>query len=189
MNARIAQCILLALAWQTALAESLQVGATYALSVTDLDQRQLSTADGHVTLVCVVTRANQHDARAVGDRVPRAYYGDPKFRMITIANLSSTLAAFRGLVLRWILHRVDLEGERLQAIYQSEGKKRDARHDIHVVADFTGEVTGQFHVPLDAKKSSVFVFAPNGQLICGWDHPPPADDLANALERANSANR
>jgi hypothetical protein len=189
MNARIAQCILLVLALQAARGEPLQVAATYALKLTDLDRRQLSTADGHVTIVCVVTRANQHDARAVGDRVPRAYYGDPKFQMITIANLSSTLAPFRSLLLRWIQHRVDLEGERLQAIYHSERKNRDARQDIHLVADFTGEATGQVHVPLDAKKSSVFVFAPNGRLIAGWDHPPSADDLANALERANTVSR
>jgi hypothetical protein len=98
MKGRLVQCLLVALALHNAGAEPLQVGAIYTVTVTDVDQRQLSTSDGHVTLLCAVTRANQHDARAVGDRTPRLYYGDPKFRMITVVNLSSTLATFRILI-------------------------------------------------------------------------------------------
>jgi hypothetical protein len=74
----------------------------------------------------------------------------------------------------------------LQAIYRDQGKDRTARQDIYVVADFSGEATAQFHVPLDAKKSDVFVFAPDGRLIAKWDRPPSSDDLANALERAGA---
>src|SRR3954454_6084811 len=191
MNGRLVQCLLVAvaLALHNAGADPLQVGAIYTLTVTDVDQRQLSTSDGHVTLLCAVTRANQHDARAVGDRTPRLYYGDPKFRMITVVNLSSTLATFRSLMSRWIRHRLDLEGERLQDIYRSEHKDRNARQDIYVVADFSGEATTQLRVPLDAKKSNVFVFAPNGRLIAKWDRPPSAEDLASALERAGTETR
>lgn len=184
MNARVVQCLLVALAMQIARGGALQIGATYALSVGDVDQRRLSTADGHVTLLCAVTRANQHEARVVSDRVPRVYYGDPKFRMITVVNLSSTPAPFRGLLLRWIRHRLDLEGERLQSIYRAKGLNRNARQDIYVVADFTGDSTANFGVPSDAKKSNVFVFAPDGRLTAKWDRPPAADDLATALERA-----
>lgn len=184
MNARIVQCLLLALALQIARTEPLQVGGTYPLTVTDIDQHQLSTADGHVTVICAVTRANQHDARVVGDRVPRLYYGDPQFRMVTIVNLSHTLAPFRNLVLRWIRHRVDLEAERLQAIYRGKGSDRKARDDIYVVPDFSGEASARLGVPADAKKSNVFVFAPDGRLVAKWDRPPPADDLATALARA-----
>jgi hypothetical protein len=189
MNARLVQCLLLALALQMARAEPLQPGSTYALSVTDLDQRQLSTADGHVTVVCAITRANEQNARVVGDRIPRLYYGDPKFRMITIVDLSGTLAPLRPLVVAWIRHRLDLEGERLQAIYRGKGLDRNARQDIHVIADLTGEATAHFGVPPQAKKSNVFVFAPNGLLVAKWDRPPSADDFAAALERAGDALR
>lgn len=184
MNARIAQCLLLALALQIARATSLQIGSAYPFTLTDVDQHQLSTADGHVTLVCAITRANQHEARVVGDRVPRIYYGDPKLRMITIVDLSDTRRMFRPLILGWIRHRLDLEGERLQAIYRAKGVERNARQDIYVVADFTGETTTRFGVSPGPKKSNVFVFTPAGQLIAKWDRPPPPDELANALEHA-----
>lgn len=187
MNARLVQCLLLALAWQSAPAEPLAPGATYQIDLTDIDQRRLSTADGHVTLVCIVTRANQHDARVVADRVPRVCYGDPKFRMITIANLSSSFAALRPLLVRWIRHRVDLEADRLQAIYRARHLERNARQDVHVVADFTGEVAARFGAAMNAQKSSVFVFAPDGRLVAKWDRPPPPDDLASVLERAATA--
>ena len=64
----------------------LREGNNYPLTFTDVDRDQLSTADGHVTIITVLTRKDEDKAQAVGDRVPRIYYGDPKFRLITLVN-------------------------------------------------------------------------------------------------------
>ena len=85
---RLRQCffLVLLLAATTLQAAELRVGNNYQLMFTDVDKRQLSTSDGHVIIISVVTRENEAKAQALGDRVPHQYYGDPKFRLITLVN-------------------------------------------------------------------------------------------------------
>src|SRR5204863_3242930 len=59
-------------------AVELRLGTVYPLTFTDVDQHQLSTSDGHVTIITVVTKKDEQKAQMVGDRVPRQYLGDPK---------------------------------------------------------------------------------------------------------------
>jgi hypothetical protein len=176
MNARLVQCFFAALA--------LANGRADGLNFTDVNGRRLSTADGRTSIVTVVTRATEHDARVVGDRVPLKFYGDPNFRFITVIDLRNFPAAMHGMVLAWIRHRVTLEAERLRPVYQEQKIQRDPREDVFVVGDFDGSAAGQFGVPAGAKRSSVFLFAGDGRLVASWKKPPPADDLEAALTNA-----
>lgn len=185
MNARLVQCFFLAAALTAARAEPLQTGAPMRCTVIDVDQHPLSIADGHATVVTIINRANQHDARVVGNHVPRDYYGDPNFRLITVVNLK-TPPAFRRMLLSFIRHRLDLEAKRLAGIYKDRGVDRDPRQDLHVVADFDNEVLKQFGVPPDVKKTQVFVFDRGGQLVSRWDRTPSSEDLAEALQKAGA---
>src|SRR5207248_706624 len=69
----------------------LRVGNTYGLTLTDVDQRPLSTSDGHATIITVVTRKDEQKAQAVGDRFPVVYLGDPHYRLITVVNFQQKL--------------------------------------------------------------------------------------------------
>ncbi|MEP6956170.1 MAG: hypothetical protein ABI883_05040, partial [Chthoniobacterales bacterium] len=73
-------------------AASLQPGSVYELSFSDVDGNNLSTADGHVTIITVVTREQEEKAHAVADLVPERYIGDPKYRYVTLVNFQGKLA-------------------------------------------------------------------------------------------------
>jgi hypothetical protein len=60
------------------LADELQIGNSYPLTFKDVDQRQLSTSDGHITIITVVTREDEQKAQTVGDRFSHSHLGDPK---------------------------------------------------------------------------------------------------------------
>ena len=64
--------LIAALAATAAHAAELRAGSTYPLTFTDVDRHQLSTSDGHVTIITVLTRRDEEKAQAVGDRVPHA---------------------------------------------------------------------------------------------------------------------
>ena len=58
------------LAGTPARANELHPGNVYPLTFTDVDRHQLSTADGHVTIITVLTRKDEEKAEQVGERVP-----------------------------------------------------------------------------------------------------------------------
>jgi len=60
------------------------IGQSYRINFTDIDGNALSTADGHITSVVLISKANVDEAHTVGDRNPDFCLGDPTCRMITV---------------------------------------------------------------------------------------------------------
>jgi hypothetical protein len=163
----------------------LRLGSVYPLLLTDVDQHQLSTSDGHVTIITVVTRKDEEKAQMVGDRVPHVYLGDPKYRLITVVNFQQKIfPAFRGILLAVIRHRLDAEAKELQKTYSAKHLSRNPRSDIFVVADFDGKSVSQLGIAATSADFAVFVFDGRGQLVRRWDDVPSADALASALNAA-----
>lgn len=163
----------------------LRFGNTYALTFTDVDQHQLSTADGHVTVVTVVTRKDEQKAQMVGDRFPRAYIGDPKYRLITLVNFQlKILLPFRGLAAAVIRHRLDAEAKELQKIYEAKHLNRNPRYDIFVVADFDGKTVPELGIAPASGEFAIFVFDGHGRLTKRWSDVPSAESLNAAIDAA-----
>ena len=96
-------------------ANELQPGNVYPLTFTDVDGQQLSTADGHVTIITVLTRKDEEKAEQVGDRVPHVYLGDPKYRLITLVNFQKGMfPLFHGMINAIIRNRMDAAAKDLQ---------------------------------------------------------------------------
>ena len=168
-----------------AVGTELRLGETYPLTLTDVDQHQLSTADGHVTVITVVTRKDEQKAQMVGDRFPHSYLADPKFRLITLVNFQrKILSPFHGLALSIIRHRLDSEAKELQKIYASKRINRDARGDLFVVADFDGTTLPQLGFDAKSTEFGVLVFDGKGRLTKRWNDVPSNEALTAALEEA-----
>ena len=166
-------------------AAEMRVGNTYPLVFTDVDRRQLSTSDGHVTIITVLTRKDEEKAQAVGDRVPHQYYGDPKFRLITLVNFQQGIfVPFRGMISAIIRYRLDVEAKELQKVYTERHLKRNPRDDIFVVADFDGKAVAQLGIAPTSSEFAVFVFDGHGRLLRRWNDVPSAEALAEALKAA-----
>jgi hypothetical protein len=166
-------------------ATDLRQGRVYSVTITDVDQQQISTADGHVTVVTVVTRKDEDKAQAVGDRFPREYLADSKFRLITVVNFQQKIfGPFRGLALGIIRYRLDAEAKELQKVYATKHLNRNARSDILVAADFDGKTVAEFGIPANSSEFAVFVFDGRGRLVKHWDDVPSAEALTAALDEA-----
>jgi hypothetical protein len=167
-------------------AVELRLGNTYPLTFTDVDQHQLSTSDGHVTIITVVTRKDEQKAQIVGDRFPRGHLGDPKYRLIMVVNFQQKIfPPFRGIVAAIIRHRLDVEAKELQKIYSAKHLNRDPRYDIFVVADFDGKIVSQLGVAPASTEFAVFMFDGSGRLIRRWNDAPSADALTAAIDEAH----
>ncbi|MEY2558819.1 MAG: hypothetical protein QOE34_2244 [Verrucomicrobiota bacterium] len=173
------------LAAAPARANELRPGNTYALTITDVDRQQLSTSDGHVTIITVVTRKDEQKAQQVGDRVPHVYLGDPKYRLITMVNFQQKIfSAFRGMTMVIIRNRLDAEAKDLQKIYTARHLTRNPRSDIFVVADFDGNAVSQLGIAPSSSEFAVFVFDGRGRLVRRWNDVPSVDALSAALSEA-----
>jgi hypothetical protein len=176
------------IAWATIAtlqAVQMRVGNDYPLSFTDVDRHQLSTADGHVTIITVVTRKDEAKAQAVGDHIPRQYYGDLKFRLITLVNFQQNIfPPLRGMVSALIRHRLDQEAKELQKVYSERHLNRNPRDDIYVVADFDGKAVGQLGISPISSEFAVFVFDGHGRLVRRWNDVPTPEMLAQAFQEA-----
>jgi hypothetical protein len=163
----------------------LHEGNNYPLTFTDVDRHQLSTADGHVTIITVLTRKDEEKAQAVGDRVPRIYYGDPKFRLITLVNFQQSIfPPFRGMISAIIRYRLDAEAKELQKTYSERHLTRNPRDDIFVVADYDGKAVSQLGIGPTSSDFAVFIFDRHGRLLRRWNDVPSAEALAQALGQA-----
>jgi hypothetical protein len=163
----------------------LRAGNVYSLTFTDVDRHQLSTADGHSTIVTVVTRKDEKKAEQVGDRVPHFCLGDPKFQLITVVNFQKgVFPPFQGMVMAIIRNRLDAEAKDLQKTYASKHINRNARADILVVADFDGKTVPQLGIAAISPEFAVFVFDGRGRLVRRWNEVPSAEALAQALSEA-----
>jgi hypothetical protein len=163
----------------------LRVGNTYGLTLTDVDQRQLSTSDGHITIITVVTKKDEQKAQAVGDRFTAAYRGDPHYRLINVVNFQQKLfSPLRLIALSVIRHRLDLEAKELQKIYSAKHVNRDPRADLIVVADFDGKTVSQLGIAPASSEFAVFAFDGSGRLVRRWSDAPSADALLAAVKEA-----
>lgn len=166
-------------------AVQLRQGNNYSLTFTDVDREKLSTADGHVTIITVLTRKDEDKAQAVGDRVPRIYYGDPKFRLVTLVNFQQSIfPPFQGVLSAIIRHRLDAEAKELQKTYTERHLTRNPRDDIFVVADYDGKAVGQLGIGATSSEFGVFIFDGKGRLVRRWSDVPSPEALAQALVEA-----
>ena len=166
-------------------AVQLRPGGIYPLTLTDVDRHQLSTADGHVTIISVVNRRDEAKAETVGDRVTKITFGNPKFRLITLVNFQQNiLPPLRGMVSAVIRHRLDVEAKDIQKMYAERHINRNARDDVYVVADFDGKAVSQLGIAPTSSEFAVFIFDGKGRLIRRWSDVPPEDGLTQALKEA-----
>lgn len=167
-------------------AAELRPGNVYRLSFTDVDKHQLSTFDGHVTVITVVTREDEQKAQAVGDRIAPVYMGDPKYRLINLVNFQQKIfQPFRGMISAIIRYRLDAEAKKLQKIYSEKRLSRNPRQDILVVADFDGKAVSQLGIAPTSAEFAVFVFDGRGRLVRRWNDLPTADALTAAINEAS----
>ena len=167
-------------------AVELRPGNVYPLTFTDVDQHQLSTSDGHVTIITVVTSKDEQKAQMVGDRFPREYLGDPRYRLIMVVNFQQKIfSPFRGIVAAVIRHRLDAEAKEMQKIYSARHLNRDPRYDIFVVADFDGKAVSQLEIAPTSTEFAVFAFDGRGRLVRKWNDVPSADALTAAMNEAH----
>lgn len=163
----------------------LHVGGKYQFSLRDVDGHDLATADGHVTIVTVVTRENEQQARAVAAGVPLRCIGDPKYRYITLVNFQRKISpVFRGLTTGIIRRRLDAEAKEIKPKYVAKQLSRDPRQDIFVVADFDGSAVGHLGLTPMAGDVAVFVFSGDGKLVERWNGVPAEGALARAISAA-----
>jgi hypothetical protein len=185
LRARQYLFLIAALTATTVQAADLRPGNSYPLTFTDVDRHQLSTADGHVTIISVVNRRDEAKAETVGERVSKISFGDPKFRLITLVNFQQNiLPPLRGMVSAVIRHRLDVEAKEIQKSYAERHINRKARDDVFVVADFDGKSVSQLGINPISSEFAVFVFDGRGRLVRRWNDVPSADMLAQALKEA-----
>jgi hypothetical protein len=166
-------------------AAELRVGNTYPLMFTDVDRHQISTADGHVTIISVVNRRDEAKAQSVGDHVSQLAFGDPKIRLITLVNFQQNIIPpLRGMVSAVIRHRLDAEAKEMQKTYAARHINRNARDNIFVVADFDGKAVSQLGINPISPEFAVFVFDGRGRLVRRWSDVPSQEALAQAIKEA-----
>jgi hypothetical protein len=162
---------------------ALSHGERHRINLVDVDGNSLSTADGHVTVLVLMTPEDREKARSVGDRAPDYCLGNPNYRMITVLNLTSRRTQIgRNVVTMLVRHQLDEEAKRLQARYDEKKITRDARSDIYTVTDFDGTVSSQLGAKASAANFGVFVFGRNGELLQHWDDVPSAQELAAVIK-------
>jgi hypothetical protein len=166
-------------------ANELRPGNAYRLTFTDVDRQQLSTSDGHVTIITVLTRKDEQKAEQVGDRVHHVYLGDPKYRLITMVNFQRGIfPVLQGMINAIIRNRMDAAAKGLQKVYSSRHLARNPRSDIFVVADFDGKAVSQLGMDPSSSEFAVFVFDGRGRLVRRWNEVPSAEALSAALQEA-----
>ena len=160
-------------------------GSTHRLTFRDVDGRDLSTSDGHVTILTVVTRADEDKARTVADLVPDRYVGAEKYHYITLVNFERKVPApFYGLTRAIIRNRLAAEARELQPQYLAKKITHDPRRDLYVIADFDGSATERLGLSAEAAVMAVFVFSGKGELLARWSEVPPGDALPKILATA-----
>lgn len=155
-------------------------GEVHAIKFVDVDGNTLSTADGHITVLVLTTKADLAKAHAVGDRVPDFCLGNPAYRMITLVKFQNHGDLVRSIAAATTRRRLDTEAKQLQARYAEKKITRDARHDIFAVLDVDGTIVSQ--LGSESIAFAVFVFGKSGELLKQWEDVPSAEDLAAVLK-------
>lgn len=160
----------------------LKTGDVAALTFADVDGKQLSTADGHVTIITVITRDNEANAHAVADQVPDRYLGLPKYRYVTLVNFQGKLPGIlQGVTRSVIRSRLDAEAKSLRPQCAAKQIGHDPRRDLYVVADFDGTAVGKLGLAPANAEVAVFVFNGKGKLVQRWQGVPPNNSLGKAI--------
>ena len=158
------------------------VGKTYAFNMVDVDGRTLSTHDGHITVLAIVSRPEVDKARSVGNRVPERCLGNPAARMITVIRFDQTKNSIsRYLFTRLIRRRLDSEASELKQRYLAKHLTSDPRSDVYAVADFDGQMTSTFNLPPGLNQFRVLILSGNGELLRSWAEVPTAQQLDAAI--------
>jgi len=161
----------------------LLVGRICSLKFLDVDGNTFSTDDGHVTTVILMRESDVERARIVGDRTPDYCLGNPTYRMITVVGFEKKHSKPVLMILTALVRRrLDTEAQQLQQRYDQLKIARNARLDVHTVADFDGEVAAQLGSSEGDTVFRVFVFGRNGALLKKWDDIPDAQQLASVLK-------
>ena len=161
-----------------------KLGESYRINFADIDGDALSTGDGHITTIVLISKSNIDKARAVGDRTPDFCLGNPTYRMITVLAFEGKHSKPVRMILTSLMRRrIDSEARRLQSRYDQLKIARNARNDIFAVADFDGTITTQLGAQPTRAPFHVFVFGRNGELLKQWTDVPTAEDLAGALKQ------
>ncbi len=155
----------------------LTAGESYRVNLADVDGNALSTADGHITTVVLISKSNIDKARAVGDRTPDFCLADPTYLAFETKHSKPVRMILSSLMRR----RVDSEARQLQTRYDRLKIARNARQDVFAVADFDGVVATQLGSQPSATLFHVFVFGRNGDLLKQWNDVPTPEELAVAL--------
>ena len=158
------------------------IGENYRINLIDVDGNAFSTADGHITTVVLISKANIDKARSVGDRIPDVCLANPIYRMITVLAFETKHSSPMRAILKSIMrHRLDSEARRLQTRYDQLRISRDSRQDVFAVADFDGATAAQFDSKPNATLFQVFIFGKDGELLKKWNEVPTAEELSAAL--------
>jgi hypothetical protein len=165
---------------------SLKPGATYKLQFDDVDGRKISTFDGHVSVIVVVTKQDNAKAGEVGDRVPIKYKGNQKYRFVTIVHFQRGPSRwFSPIATLAIRHRLDQEAARIQPEYDKLKVRRNPRKDLFAVADFDGRALSTLGLNPDSNEVTIFLFDGNGVLMRHWQEVPDRESLAAALRQTD----
>ncbi len=158
-------------------------GQVHILNLVDVDGNELSTADGHRTVLILTPRSDANKARLVGDRIPEYCLGNPAYRIITVISFKKNHSRFiRMLLAAMIRRRLDAEAKQLQPRYSAKNLSRNPRRDIHAVADFSGQIRSKLEKTAGMKTFSVFVFSGRGELLRQWNDVPGPGELAAELK-------
>jgi hypothetical protein len=155
-------------------------GEIHALKFVDVDGNMLSTADGHITVIVLTTKADLPKAHTVGDRIPDFCLGNPVYRMITLVKFENHGGLVRSIAAATARRRLDSEAKQLQTRYADKKIERDARHDIFAALDVDGSITSQLKG--ESTPFAVFVFGKNGEFLKQWEDVPSAEQLTEALK-------
>ena len=157
-------------------------GRIYAFKMVDVDGGTLSTTDGHVTVLVIITRRDADKARIVGDRIPARCLGNPVSRMVTVIRFAPTRnSAARYILTGLVRRKLDAEAKRLKSRYVAKKLTADPRADVHAVADFDGQIASRFGLPAGSTQPRVLILARNGELLRGWVGVPTAEELNAAI--------
>ncbi len=155
----------------------LHAAPVYALTLTDVDQNKLSTADGHVTVIVVTNSTDVDKAQMVGARVPDRCLGDPTYRLITLLTFERPHSSLARLLVKALARRrLDAAAKRLQPRYTAKRLARDPRSDTLAVLDFDGTIASQFGLA-SPTAFQVLVLGRNGELLQRWSDVPTAAEL------------
>ena len=154
------------------------VGKSYAFSMVDVDGRTLSTHDGHVTVLVIVSRREVDKARIVGNRIPERCLGNPASRMITVIRFDQTRNSFtRYLLSRLIRRQLDAEANQLKSRYIAKKLTSNPRSDVYAVADFDGQMNSTFGLSPGSGQFRVLILSGKGELLHAWTDVPTAEQL------------